>query len=32
MHSLSYELQNEGPVIDWVGVFRRLSETVRRGL
>jgi len=26
MHSLSYELQNEGPVIDWRGVFYRLSE------
>ena len=26
MHSLSYELQNEGPVIDWVGVFRRLAD------
>lgn len=26
MHSLSYELQEEGHDIDWVGVFRRLSE------
>lgn len=25
MHSLSYELQNEGPETDWVGVFRRLA-------
>jgi amidophosphoribosyltransferase len=26
MHSISYELQNEGPEIDWVGVFTRLSR------
>jgi amidophosphoribosyltransferase len=26
MHSLSYELQNEGPVIDWKGVFSRLAD------
>ena len=26
MHSLSYELQNEGPVIDWRGVFGRLAD------
>src|SRR6478672_2328015 len=26
MHSLSYELQGEGPDIDWRGVFGRLSE------
>jgi amidophosphoribosyltransferase len=26
MHSLSYELQSEGPVIDWQGVFNRLSD------
>ncbi len=26
MHSLSFELQNEGPVIDWRGVFSRLSD------
>ena len=26
MHSISYELQNEGPVTDWRGVFSRLAE------
>src|SRR4051812_32764746 len=26
MHSLSYELQGEGPTIDWQGVFNRLSD------
>ncbi|RUL88365.1 amidophosphoribosyltransferase [Tautonia sociabilis] len=26
MHSISYELQDEGPVIDWQGVFSRLSR------
>jgi amidophosphoribosyltransferase len=26
MHSLSYELQGEGPMIDWQGVFNRLSD------
>ena len=26
MHSLSYELQNEGPDVDWRGVFARLSD------
>ena len=26
MHSLSFELQSEGPVIDWKGVFARLAE------
>jgi amidophosphoribosyltransferase len=26
MHSLSYELQGEGPTIDWQGVFSRLSD------
>ncbi len=26
MHSLSYELQDEGPVTDWRGVFARLAE------
>lgn len=26
MHSISHELQDEGPVIDWVGVFARLAE------
>lgn len=26
MHSISYELQDEGPEIDWVGVFQRLSQ------
>jgi amidophosphoribosyltransferase len=26
MHSLSYELQGEGSVVDWRGVFSRLSE------
>ncbi len=26
MHSLSYELQNERPEIDWVGVFSRLAD------
>ena len=26
MHSISYELQNEGPNIDWVGVFSRLAD------
>lgn len=26
MHSIAYELQNEGPVIDWVGVFSRLAD------
>ncbi len=26
MHSISYELQNEGPEIDWRGVFSRLAD------
>ena len=26
MHSLSYELQGEGPEVDWRGVFGRLAE------
>ena len=26
MHSISYELQNEGPGIDWKGVFARLAD------
>jgi amidophosphoribosyltransferase len=26
MHSLSYELQGEGPTIDWQGVFNRLAD------
>jgi amidophosphoribosyltransferase len=26
MHLISHELQNEGPVTDWVGVFQRLSD------
>jgi amidophosphoribosyltransferase len=26
MHSLSYELQGEGPEVDWRGVFSRLAE------
>ena len=26
MHSISYELQNEGAVIDWRGVFSRLAD------
>ncbi len=26
MHSLSYELQGEGPTVDWVGVFNRLAD------
>src|SRR4051794_23353857 len=26
MHSLSYELQGEGPTIDWQGVFNRMSD------
>ena len=32
MHSLSYELQNEGPEIDWAGVFAPAGGPVRRGL
>lgn len=26
MHAISYELQDEGPEIDWFGVFRRLAR------
>ena len=29
MHSISYELQNEGTVIDWRGVFSRLGGPLR---
>ncbi len=28
MHAISYELQGEGPDIDWRGVFSRISEKV----
>ena len=29
MHAISYELQGEGPEIDWRGVFSRIAERVR---